>query len=790
MPETDDVTRAIDMFKGLPRERQAALLQRMSPEQKDKILAGLKARTGPALSMQQSQRQAIDSEMEKANPGSMVKRDPFTGEVTMTQPGTLASRAREAAIGVLEPLSGQALLSTIKQGGEAFWDALIHEDPTKAMDMIKGVVTGPVQPVKELYRGVTTGNYEQAAHGAGGFASQTAPAILGAREAGSGIINATENAAREFSQNRLGANAFRTTEPIVNKYNRGLAAVPERQAAADAAAAEKNAAATADAAEKTKARQAEVDAKNQQSIKDAQEKTAADVARVNQKNEMAMHEADIKTEETAADTLAKNNADRIAHEQAVKEATDYNAKVDADANRAANLDSQLREGSEQLGNDIVDFEKKLKAEGDLKYEAVKAKIKGDAGVPTEEMVAAVHEAEKELKGSPENIKQFRDILKQGEEGESGIPSPFIDGGVMSGGILFGPETDVFKSVMKEQQALAGAGEGASISFDDLRGYSSELGAKLAKGGLQSDVFRAIKALKEKIDAAKMKVAARHEAASELQQADAFWERYKDAMFNPESAVAQVRGKVGVVDPEFYSEPFTKGKSAGVGSSKLRGLPTQFTDIANGIADMADRLKKAYEERGTVKIPNRKEVPAPPTTRTPGPRAMATLQPEPGPVSPVVHSPAEPVVAKVTTAETVQPPKAPTAEEIVAKKRQAVQSRGQSVGEIRHVSAFEMLTLPMKSIISNIVKRPAVMEWISRPTVSDFAAIENLPEPQRAQIRTKLQQIIAEETRAGKPPRIDPKVQSFLGMAAPATNTTGAAVRNRREAMDALGQPVP
>jgi hypothetical protein len=742
MAETDDVTQAINMFKGLPQDRQAALLQRMTPDQKAKILAGLQARQGPAPSYVQSQKQAIDSEMEKADPGRQVTRDPQTGEVTMTQPGTLGSRAREAAIDALSPLTGQALLGAVQQGGQALWDMLSGRGSGRAQEVVKGAVTAPVQPVIKIAHGLKTGNYEEAAGGAGGFATQTAPAILGAVDAGTGAIDASSNAAREFAQNRLGVNALRTTEPIVRRYNAAAEAVPERQAAADAAAAEKNT----------------------QAAQTAAEKHAADTAKLTAKNEAAMHEADIKTEGSSADTLAKNNADRIAHEQAVKDVTEHNANVDAQTNRAASLDSQLREGSEDLGNQIVDLDKKLREEGNQKYDTVTAKVAGDKGVPTDTIVQAAKKARSMLKGAPESIRQFTDLMKKEADTEAPVAN----------GVAPEPGTGLYK-LMQEQGLIP---EAETMPFDQLKGYSSELGRKLAEGGLPGDVYQAIKYLKQQIDAAKVAIAERHGATADLAAADKFWQQFQDTMYDKDSAVAKVRENVGVVDPEFYSEPFTKGKSAGVGASKLRGLPTQYSDIANGIADMTERLRKAYQERGEVNIPKKKEVPAPPTTQPQGPRAMATLEPAPTPVQP-----------KVVTPETVQPPKPPTAEQILQRKKDQALGRAQSLGEMRHATAFENLSLPIKSITSNLLKRPAVVEWISRPTASDFAAIEALPDPIRTQIRTKLQQVVAEETKAGKPPRIDPRVGAFIGAAAPATNTTGG-VQNRRQAMDAMGHPVP
>lgn len=749
MPENDDVTKAIEMFKGLPEDRQASLLQQMTPGQKVRILNGLKVRSGPAPSLVEGNKAVMASEMEKAQPGSIVKPNPNDPSTTiMEQPGTFGSRAREAAINVLNPVTIPNLLGTAKSMGSSLWQlATQPANPTPILDLVGGMAKAAVEPVISYVKDVKAGNYENAAGASGRILSQTVPAIEGGVKAVKGAVTtaadagALGNKVREFAQNRVGANALKTTEPTVEKYNEAAAKTPALQAEADTATVEKNRLAQEAAAKKTA---------------DAQSKIVA-------KNEAGMNEADIETEQMKERVKADNARMKNLSEQKIADVAKHNENVLGQQNRARSLDSNLREGSEQLGKDIVDLGKKLREEGNQHYSEVRSKLKDDPGVPLADMAEEARKAEGMLKGSPENIRTFRDLVRKGSEEEGAI----VNGQTTVPG-------DPLYEMLKSQGALD---TGGTLPFDELQGYSSEIGRKIAsgRGEIPGDVYQALKYLKEKIDAAKTAVAERNGAGAELKAADNFWSKYQDAFYDKDSAVADVRKRVGVLDPEFYSEPFTKGKAAGVGASKLRDLPTQYSDQAKAVADAAERLKAYYAERKAIKPAAEKPIPTAAAPNAVPPRAMATLQPIP-----------EPVAAETVPRKIVAPPEAPTAERIVADKQKAVLARGQSLGELHRGTAFEVLSLPLKSLMSNVMKRPAVVEWIARPTAADLAAIEKLPEPLKAQLRGKLQQVITEESAAGKQPTISPAVGRFLGVAG---NVSGG-VKNRREALETLGQPVP
>ena len=757
MPVTPEQQEVVSMFKGLPADRQAALLAQMSPEQKQKLNSALDSALGGGPSMQQAQRQTLASEFEKASgPGAYIEPDKTGATMGNLVPSsTLGSRAREAAIGVLEPFTIENVLQGLKAGGLAAWQlALGRPGAPEVQNLVKGAVTAPLQPVVNTYEGFKTGDFDRAAYGAGGTLSQTAPAVEGAVKGVKAVLplDTLKDMARKGSQNLTASSAFKTTEPAVAKYTEAAADTASRQAEADAIARQKNVEAEKAAAEKTQ--------RNQQ--------------KVTAKNEAAMNEADIQTEQQNAKIAEQNRADLEKHQRLTAQATEHNTKVRQAQARANALDDALKEGSQQIGQDTVALDKKLRAEGNAKYENVRQKVANDPGVPMADIAQAASEAEGKLSGSAESIKQLKDIARKAPDEASEI---------QAGGMTVRPGDALYERL----KAAGALNTGENFKFKDLQGYSSEIGAKLAQGGLQGDVYQALKFLKEKIDVAKKAIAERNGVGAELTQADNFWNKYLESFYDKDSAVAKIRENTGKVDPEFFSEPITKGKSTGLAAQRLRDLPTQYADEANALADTAERLRGHFIERKGMKIPAERPLPEAPAARAIPPRAMGVLEPNPEPVQP-----------KTTTAHNVPGPEEPTAESILADKREKIQAKGRNLFAIHPYDTINAATavggfmtghplaglvpLASKYGLSFLLTRPSVIDWIAKPTTADFAAIEKLPGPLKAKVAVGLQQVIDEEKVNGKFIRPDQRVENFIA------RTSNALPVNRRDAREAMGQP--
>lgn len=110
------------------------------------------------------------------------RRDASKSEFESNRPeSTLSSRMREASIGLLEPFTAQSFLGGAKATGNALWDAVSGNGTGKAKDLLTSAVKAPLQPIKNLAEGIKEQDWDKAANAAGGFASQTVPAIEGLR---------------------------------------------------------------------------------------------------------------------------------------------------------------------------------------------------------------------------------------------------------------------------------------------------------------------------------------------------------------------------------------------------------------------------------------------------------------------------------------------------------------------------------------------------------------------------------------------------------------------------------
>jgi hypothetical protein len=677
------------------------------------------------------QKQVLDSEMEKANPGSQVSRDPQTGEVTMTQPGTAASRAREAAIGLLEPLSGQALLGTLQQGGEALWDALLGK-PGKAVNMVKSAVTAPLEPVKELVGGVKSGNYETAAHGAGGFASQTAPAVLGLKDAAVAGANAAglPDLTRRAGQTMASSSAFKTTEPLVDAYNADRAATGMKQIESDIAIADKN-------------RQAGIEADQKFSDK---------------MSDFEKAEAEKKAgfKEKAADTI-KANREALQGES-----------------RNLAVNRSIEEGSKRLGEKVNDLDLKLREEANGKYNTVREAVKDDPGVPLSEMAQAAKEAQGKLSGSAESIKQFNELIRKGAE----------EGEVQAGGMTVKPGDRLY-DMLKEQGAFGGD---ENIGFKDLQGYSSEIGRKLAQGNLPGDIYQALKYMKEKIDAAKTVIAERNNAGGALKNADSFWHDYQDLFYDKDSSIAKVRESVGVKNPGEASNEFFRGNANEIAIGKLKRLRSVYAPDANAVADLAQNLGAARDEASAYKVQRQQQMPNPPKPgERPTPVVTATTPRK------VFNEPAPPTAENIVADKRARvEAKGRSLAEI--SKYDAGTLASAPIGVALGHPLLGLVPLASKYGLSFLLTRASVLDWLSKPTMADMLAIEKLPEPVKTTVRQGLQQVMDEESAGGRQVQPAGPVRNFMNrttvVSGPMGAAGGAGIKSRRDALEALGQPTP
>lgn len=655
------------------------------------------------------------------------KKAVLTSEFEKAQPeSTIGTRSREAAIGLLEPFNAENILGAGKQGIEALWQMLSGGGTGKAQEIVKGAVTAPAQPVINLYQGVKTGDYDRAAYGAGGFASQTVPAIEGGVALGKKVLPLAElrDMARRGAQDLTASSAFKTTEPIVEKYSTGAADTAIRQAESDATIAERNRLATEEVANKNRQKQADFEQS------EAQKQTGF--------------------KEKAGEAIAAN-----------REAEHANARGEA-------VTRSIEEGSKRLGESVKDLDLKLREEANGKYDVVRKAVANDPGIPQGEMAQAATEAEGLLKGSSENIKQFRDLARKSDEMTNG-PATNI-------GFTVTPGSPLFQRLVAE----GAIDQGANLPFDDLQGYSSEIGRKLAQGNLPGDIYQALKYLKEKIDIAKKTIAERNNAGAALGDAESFWHDYQDLFYDKDSSIAQIRENVGVKNPGEAGNQFYRGNADEIAVGKLKRLRSVYAKDASAVADLARNIGSARAEASSSRVVKPQELPS-----APRPGAAPT-----------------PAVATTSPNKVIAGPETPTVEDIVAEKKAKIEGKGRNLFAIHPydtvnaasaVAGFAyghplagLIPLASKYGLSFLLTRPSVIEWIARPTSADLIAIDRLPDPVKMQLRDGIKQVLSEESAGGRPITLSPAVQNFLARTAVISHPA----QNRREAREAMGQPTP
>ena len=465
---------------------------------------------------------------------------------------------------------------------------------------------------------------------------------------------------------------------------------------------------------------------------------------------------------------------------AFKEVVPEVKKVTAEAGKVAEQRSSGA-ASQKLGEDVKALDAKLRTEGNEKYAGVKEAVKDDPGVPLADMSAAARQAQSMLKGSSESIKQFRELLRTPESSgpiHSNVGFDIKPGPQES---LTGSGTGIMR-LLEEQGIVDATGHmpaTGTIPFDELQGYSSEIGAKLREsrrsvsrglGGLPGDVYHALKYLKDKIDGAKRTIANRNGAGAQLQNAEAFWHNYLDTFYGSDSAVAKVHESVGTVDPEYYADPFTQGKAGSVAIEKLKNLPSRHAGEAKAIADYSENLRQGTLPEGTK---------AEGTTTTP--------------------------------LRDVPDAKAPTADEITDKRKQGISAKAESWKEMRPWDLRVLGSSVIAPIIAPFLGRSIeegaaalgagaayvgvpklagaildiekVKNWIAQPTEADVAAASRLPEPARAKLVGELRKIIDGEKAKGGKMKVAPAVQRLIGQ----SGVVSGAVQNRRDALEKLGK---
>lgn len=354
--------------------------------------------------------------------------------------------------------------------------------------------------------------------------------------------------------------------------------------------------------------------------------SAAKAAKAQTEYKASVAKSLVEHEKELADIEAKNEAAQAKHAAKVEEVrTKAAEKISSQQEKAVTSSKaetaaqtkksvQTRQGpvyqrivetADKAQANVQQVDTKVRALEGAKWNALRREI-GPANVAWEPVQEAVSEAEENiLKGSPENISIFKNILKEGE----GILSQasVFRGGDISGATNLKEVMRTMDPVRRERfmRDLENRGvdipeehrgsprPGTEVPLDTARGYSTELGQKLYGREIPGDVRRALHSVQDAIEGETVKTIAKaggKEAVMKYRQLRSNWRDYMEAFYDKDSPLRKL--KEGQ-DPGDKLRPITgdegdraiklfgkyKDLGADVGTmGRLRSLNTQIKEL--------------------------------------------------------------------------------------------------------------------------------------------------------------------------------------------------------------------
>lgn len=428
------------------------------------------------------------------------------------------------------------------------------------------------------------------------------------------------------------------------------------------------------------------------------------------REDQAQAEADTaKANKEREERIAKVNADKqAAYEEAKKKTDELNQAQAEQVGRRAELAKKVDTDSAQFGTDVKALENKVRLEGRALYKPIDDALVDENGAPETVPVHDVsdlvtHAEENILKGSSESIKQFREILQRAEDDAE-------------------PELKESETDPRKYAYAAGSQGMEDFTFNDLQGYSSELGKAMMRPGLAGDVYHALKYVRNGLKEQMYDMAERHDMGEQLTKADAFWKQY-ERTFHDMSPVKRGGSPVAhiqrAVDPGYILDPLL-GKAGTRAISLIRKYDP-------ALADRAGQLVKDYREM--QELPKKIKV-----AESPEPPKLA----EP-------PSPREPKQVKMPEKpEYVNAPVPKTIDELVDDLRQIKRKKVMAKSHIAEWNRWDAAAfgaglveifrgeLPKAWIyiishygVGKVLERPDLAGWLAEPTPQDMAILRTV-----------------------------------------------------------------
>jgi hypothetical protein len=484
-----------------------------------------------------------------------------------------------------------------------------------------------------------------------------------------------------------------------------------------------------------------------------------------QENLRAMHDRNLERgkQNQLAETERQNkNAEKIGeYHRKVNEIKDQNArdlaehqaaqkKAQADWDELNKAHSQGQEAiasrdvmEKQVQDDLKTLEKKVNLEANAKYNDLRAKMK-DTFIPQTDAAAAVQKAYEWVRGSPETIKQFK-----------------------------------FISDMEKQPAV--------LKWNDLQGYLEEFRRKLNAGGMDSDTYKAVESMHDYIEGEMGKLAKENGTAAEWADAQASWANYKQTFHDSGSPVAKaIDARTSDVAARGFMGHKVMIEDPALAQLRVydQGLFNRIQRLREVSGAAADAPKKAPGPLAGKEPPapkNPEDVPLPKTDDEPIPYDRGFESPEDfKPLAPKG-------TAKAPRAKPFKSPVGKKFEEQVIDapelKKEKIRDTARRLSEAKDGDAF-LATSPAapfvlaKKLVAARLDRPAVLNWLAKPSALDLEALKNLSPEAEARARARIDEYVKAQPA---PVKLDPAIRAFIGAGA----VTGSAEQRAREATQRL-----
>ena len=411
----------------------------------------------------------------------------------------------------------------------------------------------------------------------------------------------------------------------------------------------------------------------EQSVRDATEKartgTAEDRAAYQSKQLAAKqkYEQDVRDQtqkfQTERAKAEQTNAEaQRAHNQKIGE-TAQNNKAATEAERAKTAqNAKLQVGGSQLIYGLRQLDKALRDRAATLYDAIREKVGGQT-LPGTALAQAAKTAMSKISGTSVTPSVFRDILGKYPEADPEA-LPFT---TSTGGTTMISKGHPMYNFLKEN----GAAASTPVTFKDLQGYHSELGAELSKGTLPGDVYQATRDLQESVTDMMQDMAKKADANNDLISARKFYREYMDTFHEPtgpSSSGSPVAQALLAKDPLVAVDKFA-GDSGDRGIAILRKYSDSLANLAQDTRQTAQTNVTVPARKTTVgtspkitPVPAGANLPLPPVVETsPSPRALNL------PLPPVIPEP-KTVPVELKPKQTISTP------DIVAARRAAAETR--------------------------------------------------------------------------------------------------------------------